>query len=121
MLISPKNDTELHELKRMLLQPNHDLWLRSILRIFDLPANVAPFEQRIQLLDELKAQLPSHIQVVSWQKCSNKDHLREAAESRGPIGMVLKKPGSLYQTGKSDTHYVIRVSTNFETNGNCHR
>jgi len=69
--------------------------------LFDLIAE-GPFEQRLERLKELP--LPSHARVLDQVRCSGQRHLQErliAIISLGGEGVMLRRPGSLYEHKRS--------------------
>ena len=49
-------------------------------------------------------QLPSFAKVVEFVKCEGKEHLQQFNKSiieKGGEGVILREPGSLYESGRS--------------------
>ena len=50
--------------------------------------------------------LPSFVKVVEFVKCEGKEHLKQfnkAIIDKGGEGVVLREPGSMYESGRSDS------------------
>ncbi len=80
--------------------------------IFDLPRVPKLYEERQNYLDQLRRELPSHVQIIKQIKCEGEDHLRRYYNdvlSNGGEGVVLCKPKSVYQSGRVDTMYKVKV------------
>ncbi len=84
-----------------------DLWNDLRYLIFDVPTLVRPFEQRIEAVMEIvESHQPPFAQVLGQSACRNRKHLDEELErieSLGGEGLMLRLPGSLYVSGRSDT------------------
>src|SRR5262249_33990436 len=88
-------------------QDRGEHWRELVYVVFDAPAVDAPFEERFETgratlaKRELEFARP-HDHVV----CSSVEHLRAElarVESLGGEGLMLRKPGSRYQVGRSST------------------
>ncbi len=84
-----------------------DNWREIRFVVFDAPEAQAPFEQRIELLQDRFAESPANFASVLEQKlCRGMDHLRAElarVEALGGEGLMLRQPGSQYEAGRSAT------------------
>ena len=88
-------------------QDRSDHWKEISFVVFDAPALKEPFENRLAFLRERlphgeHAHAAAHVQEV----CKGTDHLRAElarVEALGGEGLMLRKPGSLYEVGRSAT------------------
>lgn len=88
-------------------QDKNNDWKEIKFVVFDAPQVDDVFEARVafiqQLLDELgSAYAEAHVH----QRCDGVDHLREElarVEALGGEGLMLRKPGSKYEAGRSST------------------
>jgi len=75
--------------------------------IFDAPAEVGPFERRLQTCREHFSQCPGlYVDVLPQTVCKGKDHLRselDRMEQLGGEGLMLRQPESCYESGRSST------------------
>ena len=81
-------------------------WREIKYRVFDVPAQANPFEERQKYLHEILVGQGSHIDVLEQIQCRGLDHLRaelEKAEALGAEGLMLRQPASLYDVGRSNT------------------
>jgi DNA ligase 1 len=94
-------------------QDRNDEWKQITYVVFDAPLIDDMFEARIayiqQTLDELRSRWAQpHLHV----RCKGTDHLREElarVEALGGEGLMLRKPGSKYEVGRSYT--LLKVKT----------
>lgn len=88
-------------------QDRSDLWKEISFVVFDAPKAGGPFEARMDLLTRcLGERRAPHARAHEHQVCRGIDHLREElarVESLGGEGLMLRKPGSLYEVGRSAT------------------
>jgi len=84
-----------------------DLWREIRFLVFDAPADDGPFETRLTLIDTIMTiNQPAFASAHPHVICSGRDHLdREMAriEHLGGEGMMLRRAGSVYAAGRSDT------------------
>jgi DNA ligase-1 len=94
-------------------QDKSDLWREVRYLVFDIPAVEAPFEERLEHLQEyLACGRPCYAAAHEHKKCRGLDHLRQElarVESWGGEGLMLRQPGSRYQAGRSPT--LLKVKT----------
>ena len=90
-----------------------DAWKQLLYVVFDAPASAAPFEER---MDELRAALDRHAPPYArWHehvRCAGLDHLRAElarVEALGGEGLMLRRPGSRYEVGRSSS--LLKVKT----------
>ncbi len=97
-------------------QDQNDLWKEILYVVFDAPSAAGPFEQRMDTLKEALTGHPSpYIQLHPQQVCKGLSHLREElarVESMGGEGLMMRKPGSHYETGRSST--LLKVKNFFD-------
>lgn len=82
-------------------------WREISYLVFDAPKLDAPFEERLERYHEAlaAAKLP-HARGHGHVRCEGVDHLRRElarVESLGGEGLMLRKPGSRYEVGRSFT------------------
>ncbi|MHB1036572.1 MAG: DNA ligase [Pirellulales bacterium] len=82
-------------------------WRQITYVVFDAPAERGPFEDRQALVAEtLRESRPRYARVLQQDRCTGVRHLQtELAriESLGGEGLMLRKPGSRYEAGRSST------------------
>ncbi len=88
-------------------QDKSDLWKEVRYVVFDAPTLEKGFEARLGLVREaLRTSGPPFAQAHEHQQCQGLDHLRaELArlEALGGEGLMLRRPGSRYESGRSAT------------------
>jgi len=95
-------------LSRIVLdqQPDNKLWQQVSYQVFDLPASTEPFESRQSSLKKLiQGMALPHVKWVEQIKMSSLDEIYEHLDSvvsKGAEGLMLRTPGSLYQSGRTD-------------------
>ncbi len=94
-------------------QDQSDLWKEISFVVFDAPALVAPFEDRLAFCrDQLTlARLP-YASYHPHQVCRGTEHLGEElrrVEALGGEGLMLRRPGSRYEAGRS--HTLLKVKS----------
>jgi DNA ligase-1 len=83
--------------------------------VFDLPAMAAPFEVRQAALADLLAGRPDFLSLHPQMPCEGLAHLDEElkkVQALGGEGLMLRQPGSLYETGRSWT--LLKVKSFFD-------
>lgn len=82
-------------------------WREVTYVVFDAPAVEGPFETRQNHLNHLFDNLrPSYARVLGQEPCRGTDHLRSELtriEALGGEGLMLRQPGSLYESRRSRT------------------
>lgn len=81
--------------------------------VFDAPAFAGPFEARQEhVLLACAPGLAAHVAAHPQVRCESLGHLREElrrVESLGGEGLMMRKPGSLYEVGRS--HTLLKVKS----------
>jgi DNA ligase-1 len=90
-------------------------WRDVSFLVFDAPAEDAPFEERhalvVRTLAEAAARAP-HLGAHGQVRCESLVHLREElarVEALGGEGLMMRKPGSRYEVGRS--HTLLKVKS----------
>ncbi len=94
-------------------QDKSDLWKEIRFLVFDAPAIKDPFEKRLQAIREMMGD-KKHPYVAQHEHvlCRNLEHLAAEltrVEALGGEGLMLREPGSMYETGRSST--LLKVKT----------
>lgn len=88
-------------------QDRTELWREVKFLVFDAPAHPGPFEERFELLRRsLQEPGQAHVQPHEHQRCEGLEHLRAElarVEGLGGEGLMLRRPGSAYEVGRSGT------------------
>jgi DNA ligase-1 len=88
-------------------QDKSDLWKEIRYLVFDAPKVEKDFEARLAFVTEsLRNDKPAFAQVHEHQRCEGVDHLRaelDRLESLGGEGLMLRRAGSRYESGRSST------------------
>ena len=100
-------------------QDRSDQWKQVSYVVFDAPALKAPFEERIEALEERlkKAGLP-HASALEHIECEGVAHLEKELkriEALGGEGVMLRQPKSKYVEGRSTT--LLKVKTFHDSEG----
>ena len=94
-------------------QDKNDLWKEISYLVFDAPKLDAPFEARLDFIrDTLADGRSPHARYHTHEHCRGVAHLREElarVEALGGEGLMLRKPGSRYEAGRSST--LLKVKT----------
>lgn len=93
-------------------QDRSDHWKDLRFVVFDAPAVEKGFEQRIEHLKECLANVSEFVRLHDHEPCRGIDHLRQELtrlESLGAEGVMLRRPGSKYESGRSTT--LLKVKT----------
>ena len=96
-----------------------DAWQELKYLVFDAAHLKSPFEERIEFLEKLfvgtnTRYAESHAHV----RCEGLHHIKSElarVESHGGEGLMLRKPGSLYEVGRSST--LLKVKTFHDAEG----
>ncbi|MBL8826921.1 MAG: DNA ligase [Planctomycetaceae bacterium] len=85
----------------------NQLWRELKFLVFDAPAVNEPFEQRMQFVREcLTEHFVPYAQALAQERCKNTKHLLaelDRLDALGGEGVMLRQPGSRYETGRSGT------------------
>lgn len=94
-------------------QDENELWKELMFVVFDAPSHDAGFEDRIAhakaVLDATHCQ---YVRVLEQERCVDHDQLkRELArvEALGGEGLMMRRPGSRYEIGRSTTLYKVKT------------
>ncbi|MFO0668902.1 MAG: DNA ligase [Polyangiaceae bacterium] len=95
-------------------QDKSDAWKEIRYVVFDAPGEKSPFESRMEHCEKV---LRGHewASVHAQEVCRGEPHLREQlafVESLGGEGLMMRKPGSLYEAGRSAT--LLKVKSFFD-------
>jgi DNA ligase-1 len=94
-------------------QDRSDHWKQISFVAFDAPQMDEPFEERIAYVEDyVKRHNPEFLRAHTHQRCNSLQHLREEltrVESLGGEGLMLRRPGSRYEAGRSTT--LLKVKT----------
>ncbi len=97
-------------------QDRSDHWKSVSYVVFDAPKMDAHFEERQSFCQNILRVRPSaYAYVLEQQRCRGMDHLRaELAriESLGGEGLMLRRPGSKYEVGRSSS--LLKVKSFFD-------
>jgi DNA ligase 1 len=100
-------------------QDQSDHWKEVRYVVFDAPTLEKGFEQRLEFVQECITQSkPLYAQPHPHQPCQGMDHLRQELarlEALGGEGLMLRKPGSKYENGRSIT--LLKVKTFHDAEG----
>jgi DNA ligase 1 len=94
-------------------------WRQISFVVFDAPGAKDAFEGRQAYLTELmrKKRLP-YVRILYQQRCTGLEHLQAELthiESLGGEGLMLREPGSQYESGRSST--LLKVKTFHDAEG----
>ncbi|MGC3967608.1 MAG: DNA ligase [Pirellulales bacterium] len=82
-------------------------WRKIRYVVFDAPAELALFERRVQMCRDHFQQCPAlYVDVLEQSACRGRDHLDrelDRIESLGGEGIMLRRPESLYEAGRSSS------------------
>ena len=87
---------------------NIKTWESATFCVFDAPEIRLPYEERFQFLRDLQAtkSWSSSIKIIDSIRCESPKHFREffdeIVQKKGE-GVVLRKAGSLYEKGRSNS------------------
>lgn len=88
-------------------QDRSDHWKEVAYLAFDAPAFDGPFEARIaSVRDHVGGRVPPHLRAHEHSACGGVDHLRAElarVEALGGEGLMLRRPASSYEIGRSVT------------------
>ncbi len=87
-------------------QDQSDLWKEVLYVVFDAPGVAKGFEGRLAFLRENLKTDVGYIRSLPQYRCHGIDHLRQELarlEALGAEGVMLRRPGSRYESGRSST------------------
>jgi len=85
-------------------------WKDIIYWVFDVPSHTGAFEERLKFLQDLTK--PDCLKVIPVTQCTGKEHLKEFFDSvtgRDGEGIMLRKPTSLYEIGRTQTLFKMKA------------
>ena len=98
-------------------QDRSDAWKGISFLVFDAPSHGGTFEERLlALVERLASRELTHVRPHPHEPCRGLDHLREElarVEALGGEGLMLRKPGSHYESGRSSS--LLKVKTFHDT------
>ncbi|MEH6344624.1 MAG: DNA ligase [Bermanella sp.] len=99
-------------------KPNEKLWAQVSYQAFDLPKSEMPFEIRQKKLGNLiRTSQSSYLKLVTQKKMNSlptiKLYLKQVVEN-GAEGLMLRKPDSLYEAGRSDHLLKMKIRQDAE-------
>jgi DNA ligase 1 len=86
-------------------QDKSDHWKDITYVVFDAPALDQPFEARMEFVEAQLVDLP-HARPHQHQRCAGVEHLKKElsrVEALGGEGLMLRRPGSKYEAGRSSS------------------
>jgi DNA ligase len=94
-------------------QDRSDHWKQVSFVVFDAPALDDPFEKRVRFLEEFFARdrLP-YARPHQHEPCKSIEHLKaelSRVEALGGEGLMMRQPGSKYESGRSST--LLKIKT----------
>jgi DNA ligase-1 len=94
-------------------QDRSDDWKELAFVIFDAPGVDAPFEERIAHVQQFVEDVaPPYAEWLPHEPCHGVEHLRRElarVEGLGGEGLMLRRPGSRYEAGRS--HTLLKVKS----------
>ena len=88
-------------------QDKPEIWNELKFLVFDAPSHGGQFEERMQFLkDNITVWNAKYATILDHQICQSVEHLRKEltrVEALGGEGLMLRKPGSQYEAGRSST------------------
>ncbi len=88
-------------------QDRSDHWKEVTFVVFDAPSAAGPFEERLAFVrDHVASRRPAHARALDHEICEGLDHLKgqlARVEALGGEGLMLRRPGSAYEVGRSLT------------------
>jgi DNA ligase-1 len=94
-------------------QDENELWKELMYVVFDAPSHDAGFEERIAHAKAvLEVSACKYVRVLEQERCVDHDHLKSElarVEALGGEGLMMRKPGSRYEIGRSTTLYKVKT------------
>lgn len=90
-------------------------WSKVKYMVFDLPKHRDPFETRQKNLITYVGNRQPNIEIVPQVLCRDLGHLRQSLQGvldQGGEGLMMRQPGSLYESGRSNT--LLKVKRFFD-------
>ena len=96
-----------------------EYWRQINFVVFDAPAITGPFETRQTSLEQMFSDsFVPYARVLQQERCTSVGHLQAElarVEALGGEGLMLRQPGSHYETGRSST--LLKVKTFHDAEG----
>jgi DNA ligase-1 len=94
-------------------QDRGEAWREIRYVAFDLPHLREPFEARLEALAGIVSRVgKAHVEAHAQSRCESLDALREElrrVEALGGEGLMMRRPGSMYEVGRS--HTLLKVKS----------
>ena len=93
-------------------QDKSDHWKQISFLVFDAPGMAEPFERRVEFLTDAFRKPHPQAKLHPHELCRDLAHLKQElarVESLGGEGLMLRQPGSKYETGRSFT--LLKIKT----------
>ena len=94
-------------------QDENELWKELMYVVFDAPSHDAGFEERIaHATTVLATSSCRYVRVLEQERCVDLGHLKSElarVEAIGGEGLMMRKPGSRYEIGRSTTLYKVKT------------
>lgn len=94
-------------------QDQSELWKELMFVVFDAPSHDAGFEDRLaHAKTVLDASACQYVRVLEQARCVDHDQLKRELsriEALGGEGLMMRKPGSRYEIGRSTTLYKVKT------------
>ena len=87
----------------MKKSPVEDEWKLIKFMVFDIPSSKQPFETRLEILEQIAKTTP-YVKFVKHTVVKSRSHMKSLYDDvigKGGEGIMLRKPGSLYQQKRS--------------------
>ncbi len=98
-------------------QDQSDAWKEIRFLVFDAPGHGGSFEDRVGHYHAfIASNKPAYAQALAHVPCTGVDHLRAElarVEALGGEGLMLRRPGSAYEVGRS--HSLLKVKSFFDS------
>ena len=95
----------------LLKTKKEEKWRKAKLLVFDIDVDSRkPYEERMKTLEQMG--MPKHVVKVLPIQCKGTDHLRQYFEeivAKKGEGVMLRKPNSHYERGRSTTLRKFKV------------
>lgn len=101
----------------VLSQTPDERWKRVHFMVFDAPQAKGTFEQRVQFLQMTLPRGNQHVKPVEQVRCTGAKHLlaeRDRVVALGGEGVMLRKPESEYEAGRSPTLLKVKPQDDAE-------
>lgn len=95
-----------------------DAWKQVKYLVFDAPAVALPFEGRVEYLNDLFKTPHAYAEGHAHVRCEGMEHIKAElarVEALGGEGLMLRRPGSLYEAGRSSS--LLKVKTFHDAEG----